>query len=785
MENRLKNKIITLNSYSILLIVLIFAILNFGVVYYVLNDAYKKEVEVIKEQYISSQKEIIKNQVNNFIDFIEHTKKLELQNKLNLLQKNVIALSRVLAVSSPKNFSYMLKNAKLKAPFFDIGLSDLKGNMVFATNKMINHHRLRSKAIKYGFGKILKLATKKGIKYSYILKFKNKIDGKYYVIGNSIFQSTLDNIVKKIVIDRLNTLRFGAKNNGYISIGEVLNYKGGKGFAKVVALPIKPSWVGKLLDSDTPDAKGKFYRQEYIHIINTKGEGYVRYYFYKKKDNTVHPKLSYIKLYKPFNWIIFAGVYLDDINKIINHKKEITQKEMKKIFSMYLLFLLIFLILSYIISKYENRVLSKIIENYENLLHQKNEELIEMNKNLEKEVEEKTQKLLNSLLIDTLTNLPNREKLLLDMKNQDIYIAILNIDSFKEINDFYGIETGDEVLRNFAEMLKEISENSYKLSADEFALIDEDLEKLELSIKKLADLLLEEALKINNEIINITFNCGIGKNLVEADMALKYAKKHKYETVIVFNEELNITKEYENNIRWKSIINEAIDKDNILAYVQPIVNNQTQKVEKYECLVRLKHGDKIYSPYFFLEISKHTGKYYNIQKIMVEKSFKKFSKLDYKFSINLSLQDLTNNKFKEFLLEKIAEYKVENKLIVELLEDDALLTDEVLDFLHTLKKLGITIAIDDFGSGYSNFAYLIKDLPVTILKIDGSLVKNISNSKKDYRLLKSIAQMAKEFDFEIVAEFVENEEIFKLLREIKIDYSQGYYFSAPFNINEL
>ena len=785
MENRLKKKIISLNSYSILLIVLIFAILNFFVVYYVLNDAYKKEVKVIKEQYLSSQKTIIKNQVNNFINFIEHTRKLEKQNKLKILQRNVTALSRVLSISNPKNFAYMLSNAKMKIPVFDIGLSDEYGNIVFTTNKNVANCKLRRKAIKIGFGKIITVHTKKGLKYSYLLKFKNKIDGKIYIIGNSIFQSTIDKIVQNIVLDRLKTFRFGAKNNGYISVGKILNYKGGKDFAKLLAVPIEPKLEGTFISSDIPDVKGNPYRKEYIKIMNTKGEGYVKYWFYKSNDNKVYQKISYVKLYKPFDWLIFAGVYLDDINKMIAHKEKITKAEMNRIFSVYLVFLIIFLIISYVISKYENKILTQIIEDYEKLIHKQNEELIEINKNLEKEVQEKTEKLLNSLLIDTLTNLSNREKLILDIKDKNLYIAIINIDSFKEINDFYGIEVGDEVLRKFANILKNISKNSYKLSADEFAITDENLERLVNIIKKLEKLLFEKPLKIYNEIIHITFNCGIGKNLVEADMALKYAKKHKYETVVVFNEELDITKKYKNNIKWKYIINEAIEKDNILAYVQPIVNNQTQKVEKYECLVRLKHEDKVYSPYFFLDISKHTGKYYDIQKIMVEKSFKKFSTLNYKFSINLSLQDLTNDKFKQFLLNKINEYNIQTKLIIELLEDEVLLTEEVLDFLHHLTKLGIRIAIDDFGSGYSNFAYLIKDLPVSILKIDGSLVKNIATSKKDYKVLKTITYIAKEFDFEIVAEFVENKEIYELLKEMKIDYSQGYYFSAPFDINEL
>jgi len=362
----------------------------------------------------------------------------------------------------------------------------------------------------------------------------------------------------------------------------------------------------------------------------------------------------------------------------------------------------------------------------------------------------------------------------------------LNIDSFKEINDFYGLEVGDEVLQKVAVILQDlVNKDIYKLPADEFAILGDSIEELEEKIKHILSVFSTISLRLNNKLtLNISITTGIGKSITEADMALKYAKKHKIK-LLVFNENLNILKEYENNIKWREIISKAIKKDNILPFVQPIIDNKTQKVNKYECLVRLKDGDKIYSPFFFLEISKQTNQYYDIQKIMVEKTFEKFKDLDYKFSINLSTLDLTNYAFKEFLVQKIEEYNIADKLIIELLEDEELLQKDILEFLNSLKKKGIQISIDDFGSGYSNFSYLIKDVPLDILKVDGSLVKNIAESKKDYQLLKVIVNMAHEFGFKVVAEFVENEEIFKLLKELNVDYSQGYYFSAPFDMREL
>ena len=124
-------------------------------------------------------------------------------------------------------------------------------------------------------------------------------------------------------------------------------------------------------------------------------------------------------------------------------------------------------------------------------------------------------------------------------------------------------------------------------------------------------------------------------------------------------------------------------------------------------------------------------------------------------------------------------------MIVELLEDEELLYPEVISFLIVLNKMGVEIAIDDFGSGYSNFSYLITKLPVTILKIDGSLIKNIVEDEKHYRLLRSIVNMGKEFNLSIVAEFVENKDIVTLLEDLNVDYLQGYYFSEPFDMREL
>ena len=779
-----KSKILRINAYSILLLLFLFAIATFISINILLKKSYNNEIKNIKKEYLSSQKTIIKNEVNNFINFIEHTEKIVQKEELNNIKNNVLSLKQLLKIVKPQQLPKFLKIIKERNPMFHFGLTDLDGNLIYSTDSEFKKAD-RISVMQNGFQKIVKHKTRKGIKYSYLALFQNQFNKKTYIIGSAIYQNEIDKKIKSIVIDRVYGIKFGAKNNGYLSIAEILNYKGGKKFAKVIALPVKPEWVGKFLDDSKKDAKGKMYRKLYLKIANSSGEGFVSYWFFKKKTKELRPKLSYVKLYKKFNWLIFTSVYIDDIDKIIANKQQIIKKELSNIFFIWVIFSIIFLLIAYLLAMLENRVLQKMIDEYEKLINLKNYELEKINKNLEQEVQEKTEKLLNSILIDPLTNLPNREKLLLDIENKKVFIAVLNIDSFKEINDFYGIKTGDIVLQKISKLLENlVNQALYKLPSDEFAIISDNCEYLEKSIDNFIYILANTSLKINEDTnITISVSAGIGNSLTKADMALKYAKRHKTK-LVVFNENLNILKEYENNLKWKKIIHEAIKSDNIIPFVQPLINNQTGKIDKYECLVRLK-ADKIYSPFFFLEISKHTNQYYDIQKIMVEKCFKVFSKLKYKFSINLSTIDLSNTAFKEFLIEKIDEYQVANRLIIELLEDEELLKKEILEFLHFLKGKGVLIAIDDFGSGYSNFSYLVKDIPLNILKIDGSLVKNIAQNEKDYRLFKTIVNMANEFQFEIVAEFVENKEIHQILIKEKVQYSQGYLFSEPFKIEKL
>jgi EAL domain-containing protein (putative c-di-GMP-specific phosphodiesterase class I) len=277
----------------------------------------------------------------------------------------------------------------------------------------------------------------------------------------------------------------------------------------------------------------------------------------------------------------------------------------------------------------------------------------------------------------------------------------------------------------------------------------------------------------------------INNKLITADIALQSAKKD-HKDFIIFYDELDKFQEYEKNMYWTKKLKSAFINDNIKVFFQPIVNNQTLKVDKYECLVRLIDEDgKVIAPFFFLDISKKSNQYTKLTKIVLEKSFQQFENLPFEFSVNISYEDIENPDFLDFIKDLTKKYNITNRVVFEILEDSNIKNYNLLiSFVEEVKSLGCKVAIDDFGSGYSNFEHLLK-MNIDYLKIDASLIKNIATNQNSYKITKTIIEFAKNLNLKTIAEYVENEEIFKIVKELVSDYSQGYLFSAPIPIPEI
>jgi len=406
---------------------------------------------------------------------------------------------------------------------------------------------------------------------------------------------------------------------------------------------------------------------------------------------------------------------------------------------------------------------------------------------------ETTKSLKHLIYHDVLTELKNRiafdkEKLTL-LKPM---VMIINIDRFKDINDAYGTQVGDVILKEVADFLQENLRQSrgvvdiYRIGGDEFCVLFENVQAS--YVENIAYALLEKIrtkeFHINTNEINISFSIAINciKPLLEnADLALKLLKQDRNKKVIVYDENLNLQEAVHNNIQTINLIKKALKYDMIVPYYQPIVNLKTKKIEKYESLVRILDGQKVISPYHFLDISKKTSLYQDITRVVIEKTLQTALRYpQYRFSINLAMSDILNEALVEELFDLFENnISVAGRVDIELLETENLNDiSSVKNFIDRLHSFGSLVLIDDFGSGYSNFAYFA-ELEIDIVKIDGSIINEIVTNRRKLHMLESIVKFCKGMNLKTVAEFVDNAEIVAILQERNIDFVQGYFYAPP------
>ena len=217
-----------------------------------------------------------------------------------------------------------------------------------------------------------------------------------------------------------------------------------------------------------------------------------------------------------------------------------------------------------------------------------------------------------------------------------------------------------------------------------------------------------------------------------------------------------------------------------------MIDNSTGKVYKYEALARIKKDDgEIILPSKFLDLSRQTKLYSSITKTMIEKTFRDFANNKKSLSINFSYSDINSDEIKEFFYEKLETYpSVAHRLTVEILENEDIQNFNVLkNFYSKIKRYDCKLAIDDFGSGYSNMMFILQLQP-DYIKIDGKLIESLYTNNQSLTFVKSIVAFAKKHNITTIAEFVSSEKLAKGVKELGVDISQGYYFSEPVETTE-
>ncbi len=406
--------------------------------------------------------------------------------------------------------------------------------------------------------------------------------------------------------------------------------------------------------------------------------------------------------------------------------------------------------------------------------------------------------LLRQLYYDTASGQPNRKMLIEDLSHK-MYPAlfILRINNFHDINTFFGYTLGNDLMKFIGERLNIFSASnrmkSYNLSGGEFALITDlsssnpDMEALRKTANDLIKHISKKEFVHENTTIPLTPFAGISfytdneHNLISrANMALHHAIKRGM-PYHIYNEEDSDRINYLDNIKTLSELNTALSGDRIVPYYQSIMNNKTGVKEKFESLMRIISDDgEPQLPLKYLRTACKTSSYPDITRRMMEKVFLKMQQCGEEFSINISAEDIYNQDFFSYIEGMMnAHPSCYNRVILELVESENFASYRMIsEFIKKARRCGYRFAIDDFGSGYSNFSHLSR-LNIDYIKFDGALIRRIDQDRTSSVIIKNIAGLCRELNIKTIAEFVETESIFKLVCDFGIDYSQGLFIDTP------
>ncbi|GGY77682.1 hypothetical protein GCM10011613_22820 [Cellvibrio zantedeschiae] len=414
---------------------------------------------------------------------------------------------------------------------------------------------------------------------------------------------------------------------------------------------------------------------------------------------------------------------------------------------------------------------------------------------------------------DSLTGLHNRHHFesTLEQLSKDAWrskrqhgLVYLDLDHFKVINDTFGHQKGDEVLREMSTMLaRRVRKPDIlcRLGGDEFAVLLRNVtaQGAQDFAREIQKTIGEFSFQLQEQRINL--GCSIGVTLIDgsahtaeehfmrADIALYVAKGRGRNLIHLYDPKDNESDELRLRINISQKIRKAISEDRMVLYFQPIYDVNKDKISYYESLVRLREPDgTIVGPAEFIPALEAAGEMHLLDRWIIKlatRTLKEYPELNH-IAINLSAQAFKDETLVPTILESLKNTGVNpNRITFELTESASLfnlnITQRVIAELH---RLGCSFSVDDFGSGFSSFAYL-KDLPADYIKLDGSFIQNLHKDSIDQALVKAMIQVIQALGKKAVAEYVENEEILNILKKMGIDFVQGYHIGHPVPVEKI
>jgi len=416
-------------------------------------------------------------------------------------------------------------------------------------------------------------------------------------------------------------------------------------------------------------------------------------------------------------------------------------------------------------------------------------------------------------LHDPLTKLPNRkyfyehlnEYIIEGMSaSKNAWVVIIDLDRFKEINDALGHHSGDIVLKEVSSRLMFImSEGSLiaRLGGDEFAffIINKSRSELEMLLTKVRRSL-KAHIKIQDIHLAVYVSIGVAKYpehgrtyevlLKHADLAM-YHGKSTGEDWVYYDQ--GFSESTIDKLNLVSDLRDALDTKKLAMYFQPKVSLDTGNVIGFESLARWHHNEFGHiSPDTFIPIAEQTNMIHELTRWAIDESLIHLEQLqknynsEFTISVNISAKNLQNVNFVKDVQRSLQSYDVSpEQLILEITETSVMHDPEQSQLIvKKLAVLGVKISIDDFGTGYSSLAYL-KKLEVHEVKIDRSFIFNLLTDHDDLVIVESTIKLVQSLGLAVVAEGVENKETAEILKNLKCEYAQGYYYCKALNLSEL
>ncbi len=411
---------------------------------------------------------------------------------------------------------------------------------------------------------------------------------------------------------------------------------------------------------------------------------------------------------------------------------------------------------------------------------------------------------------DPLTGLASRYHFLerlgeklndLEQSSRTGALLFFDLDQFKYINDTRGHEAGDAILAQIAQRLRQVIRGEDligRFGGDEFLVFVSDVGSD--TAERIAQKLMRDVRECPPAFSGVSFNvnCSIGiamatemsmyapEELVsQADLACRQAKSEGRNRIIHFRSDGLALESIRSDVEWQEKLEAALKNDNLVLYYQPIMSLADGSIGHYEVLLRMNDNGKLCYPNAFLPAAVRFGLMQEVDYWVITKAFSVLAELretrpEIRFSINITGSTLIDGSLVDFVKERLAEFSLSaSAVIFEITEQVAIGSfSEASQQILELRTLGCEFAVDDFGTGYSSLSYL-KRLPVQYIKIDGAFIQRLAVNRVDQAIVRAIAEIARIMKKRTIAEFVGDEETLTLIREMGIDYGQGFHISEP------